>query len=90
MADHTLKLDAIEFRESPTKSQLINALDSIHKFTSECIGSLMVSKEYGAEDVNIHVLINAVSALVAAKNHWNGQSNLSIPQPQQPRPQMVR
>lgn len=85
-----LKLEEITFRGAPTETQLQNALHSIQTFLNKSLGAMLYEGITSAENSKVANTFQAIATIVNAEKTWGGESGLALPQPQQPRPQMVR
>lgn len=79
-----LELEAASFKDTPTKTQVVNTLRDIQKFLTRMGGALLVDGSYSLGDESIGVLLNsAVQVRVAADKFEAGpnQSGLAVPNP---------
>ena len=86
-----LHLDAIDFNQSPTKSQLVNLLRDIHGFLGRVGGSLILDGAYSVADPPLGAMLNATIQLKAAADQFEAGPNasgLALPQ-QAPGPRRV-
>ena len=79
-----LHLDAIDFKEPPTKTQTINALRDIEKFLTRMGGAIVAEGSYRMGEQSIGTLLNATIQLRAAADAFEqgpNASGLAVPQP---------
>lgn len=78
-----LHLAEIHFTAPPTKSQLTNALRSIHEFIGKMGGALIIDGSYSIADPPMGAMFNGSIQLKAALDQFEGGPNgagLAIPQ----------
>jgi hypothetical protein len=75
MEARDLTLDAISFKESPTKSQLVNTLRDIHKFLSRMGGMMLADESYAISDQPLTTMMNASVQLKAAADMFEAGPN---------------
>lgn len=74
-----IKLEAIEFSESPTKTATINALLAMEKFINQMAGAQMLNGDYTAMTPEMQLLLTAAVHVKKAEQAFSGQAGL--PQP---------
>lgn len=87
-----LKLPAFEFKEAPTKTQIVNTLRDIHKFLNRLGGALILDGSYTVGDEPIGLLLNGSIQMRAAADKFEAgpnSSGIAVPQPH-PGPQRMR
>lgn len=78
-----LHLDAIDFKEAPTKTQLTNSLKSIYEFLNQLAGALVLDGAYTIADQPLGMMLNGAIQLKAATDHFEAGPNaagLAVPQ----------
>ena len=81
-----LHLDAIDFKEPPTKTQVVNALNNIHLFIAKMGASLLLDSNPIVKlgENSIGLLFNAAIQVRGAADGFDQSPNsagLSLPQP---------
>lgn len=79
-----LHLDAMDFKETPTKTQLVNAIRDTQKFLTRLGGSIIADGSYTIGDPAIGALLNGTIQLRAAADQFEAgpnNSGLAVPQP---------
>lgn len=85
-----LHLDEISFSEAPTKTQLVNLLQDIHKFLGRVGGALILEGSYTIADQPLGQMLNGSIQLKAAADGFEAgpsAAGLAVPAPG---PQVVR
>jgi hypothetical protein len=72
-----LHLSEISFKETPTKSQLVNALRDIQTFLGRVGGSIIADGSYSIADQPVGVLLNASVALKQSADLFEAGPNAS-------------
>ena len=80
-------LEGQSFTDSPTKTQTINALQSIERFLNQIAGAQLLKQEYLASQPEMQNLLNASVLVKKAAETFSGTSGLAVPQGG---PQIVR
>jgi hypothetical protein len=81
-----LHLDAIDFNQAPTKTQLTNMLRDIHTFIGRVGGALIIAGDYSIADPPMGAMFNGSIQLKAAADQFDAGPNaagLAVPQPPQ-------
>lgn len=65
-----LHLEEIKFSETPTQTQLIRSIRSIHQFLSRLGGAILTSEMYTIADQPLGVMLNAAVQLKAAADQF--------------------
>jgi len=81
--DVDLKLPAVEFKEAPTTTQMVNMLRDTAKFLSTCGGALLASQQYNIGDHAVGALFNGTIQLKQAADFFEKGPNsagLAVPQ----------
>lgn len=79
-----LHLDAQDFKEAPTKTQIINLLHDVEKFLARVGAALMLDGSYRIGEQSVGTLLNATIQLRAAADAFEQGPNstgLAVPQP---------
>lgn len=79
-----LELEAVSFKDTPTKTQVVNMLRDIQKFLTRIGGVLIVDGSYSIGDEPVAILLNATIQLRAAADKFEAgpnQSGLAVPNP---------
>jgi hypothetical protein len=77
-----LHLDAIDFSEAPTKTQLVNTLRGIHEFLGRVGGALILDGSYSIADQPLGAMLNASIQLKASADQFEAGPNaagLAVP-----------
>jgi hypothetical protein len=78
----TLSLPKHEFNDTPTKTQLDNALGDIITFLNKVAGGYLANGEYTVADQPLAALLNATVQLRGAKDLFqNNTAGLAVPRP---------
>ncbi len=85
-----LQLDAQNFSDTPTKTQLSNLLGDLISFQTRTAGAILAKEEYSITDEPMGLWLNAIVALRRAKDGFDGVSTAGIAQPRPQGPQAVR
>ena len=78
--DKPLKLDAIEFAEVPTPSQVADAFTKIHKFVNSMMAHIMISEELTVNDAKVMNALNGAGNLLQSADMWKQSSPIAQPQ----------
>lgn len=79
-----LKLDAIELTDTPTTTQMVNALRDIARFLSKCGGAMLAAEQNNIAEQSIGSMFNGTIQLRAAADFFEKGPNsagLAVPQP---------
>jgi len=85
-----LNLDAQNFSDTPTKTQLSNLLGDLISFQTKTAGAILAKEEYSITDEPMGLWLNAIVALRRAKDGFDSVSTAGIAQPRPQGPQPVR
>lgn len=75
METKDLSLDAISFKEAPTKTQLVNVLRDIHRFLSRLGGVIIADEQFTIADPAVGAMLNGTIQLRAAADQFEAGPN---------------
>lgn len=78
----SIKLDAVEFTSSPTKTQVENSLRDYRLFLNRAVGSMQGDGHHTADEPFVGATLNLVVQMKQVIDVYQGQSNLATPGPQ--------